>query len=624
MSYRVKIQLTILVATAIICISAFSFFIIRYQNHSVTEAKRLVNSFVLESASKIQSDLNIDIGLTRSVAYAFAGMNEIEEEKRWESLHRIISDVYSQTDEYISFWTSFELKYYQDNYDKNYGRRTLTAIRLNGEESTQDKYKSMEGDTPGSVYANIKQSKEESVVDPYWYSITEDGLNNELITSIAIPILNKAKEFMGLAGVDISLTRYQEITQNIKPFPSSYAFLLGYDGQFIAHPETEFIHKKIQETYTELDVSQSILHKIQSGQSFSFIDDSNGEKIFYAFAPIQLGKSTTPWSLGVATPYQEIIKEIKATMILMMIIGFLALVVMFIVSWIITGRIVKFILTFSEFSKEINKGNLTYKMEIKRSDEVGELADSLKGMADSLRGIIGQLKDSSNNITQAGQVLNASSVELSNSSNRQASAVEEVASSMEEMASNIESNTDNSRKTEAIALDSKEHLEDGTQATIEASEAMKNIADKINIVTEIAVQTNLLALNAAVEAARAGEAGKGFAVVAAEVRKLAERSRLAADEISTLTADVQTASEKAKNKLLDTIPEMEKTTNYVQEITASSIEQNSGATQINNSIQDINTTTQQNASNAEKLALSAQELSEQAELLTNLINRFTI
>jgi len=153
---------------------------------------------------------------------------------------------------------------------------------------------------------------------------------------------------------------------------------------------------------------------------------------------------------------------------------------------------------------------------------------------------------------------------------------------------------------------------------------METIAQKITIVQEIARQTDLLALNAAVEAARAGEHGRGFAVVASEVRKLAERSQAAASEIVTLSADTVKSAQEAGSMLSKLVPDIKRTAELVEEITAACREQDIGAAQVNQAIQQLDQVTQQNASASEEVSATSEELTAQAEQLQNTIAFFKI
>ncbi|MBN1182146.1 MAG: HAMP domain-containing protein [Bacteroidales bacterium] len=273
---------------------------------------------------------------------------------------------------------------------------------------------------------------------------------------------------------------------------------------------------------------------------------------------------------------------------------------------------------------KIANGNLTKEAEIPEKDRKGELPESLQNMVLKLREIVSNILEGSDSIASASQQLSSSAQEMSQGATEQASSAEEVSSSIEEMTANIEQNTSNAQETEKISRQASEGMNKVGGASQESLVSIKTIAEKINIINDIAFQTNILALNAAVEAARAGEHGKGFAVVAAEVRKLAERSKVAADEIVELSGKSVGITSEASKLIDQLLPQIENTSKLVQEITAASLEQNSGATQINSAIQQLNQVTQQNAAAAEEMSTSSEELSSQADQLRGLISYFQI
>ncbi|BDQ35768.1 methyl-accepting chemotaxis protein [Pseudodesulfovibrio nedwellii] len=261
-------------------------------------------------------------------------------------------------------------------------------------------------------------------------------------------------------------------------------------------------------------------------------------------------------------------------------------------------------------------------LEFKRSDELGLLADSVRAMTTKLTSVIREIVSVSEKVSSCSDTLSISTDEISRGASQQAASVEEISASMEQMASNIGQNAENARSTDTIARDSGARATECGKAVAHTVDAMKEIAEKISIIEEIARQTNLLALNAAIEAARAGEHGKGFAVVAAEVRRLAERSGIAATEISELSTTSVDVADKAGIMLSELVPDIEKTAELVQEINVSSNEQNTGASQVNTSIQILDEVIQRNATVSEQTAGTAQELSSQAEYLTGILNRF--
>lgn len=276
------------------------------------------------------------------------------------------------------------------------------------------------------------------------------------------------------------------------------------------------------------------------------------------------------------------------------------------------------------FAQTIGEGDLTAELEINQDDEIGLLADALKNMALNLKQIVVSIKENANDLVSSGQNVKSSSLQLSKGSADQAASAEEVSTSIEEMVANIDQNTQNAIETEKITVETAKDVNIADKLSSEAAVSMKSVAEKIAIIGDIAFQTNILALNAAVEAARAGEHGRGFSVVAAEVRKLAERSKKAADEIHSLVNGGLKVSQEAGKKSRLLVPDIEKTTQLIKEISAASLEQKTGAEQINIAMQNLNIITQENASSSDELTQSAEQLSSLADSLKDAVSFFNI
>lgn len=273
-------------------------------------------------------------------------------------------------------------------------------------------------------------------------------------------------------------------------------------------------------------------------------------------------------------------------------------------------------------AEDIAEGDLTTKVD--RRSEKDTLGIALDKMIVKLREVVTNATTSSNNVAEGSQNMSVTAEQLSQGATEQASAAQEASASVEEMAANIRQSADNAGQTEKIAIQSAKDAQQSGDAVDEAVKAMKTIADKINIIQEIARQTDLLALNAAVEAARAGQHGKGFAVVASEVRKLAERSQQAAAEISDLSSETVDVSQKAGEMLSALVPNIQKTADLVQEISAATREQNVGADQINQAIRGLDKVIQQNASASDRSAATAEQLANQSDQLREVIGYFDL
>lgn len=424
--------------------------------------------------------------------------------------------------------------------------------------------------------------------------------------------------FLGSAGVGINPDKLVEELRTKKITPNSKLWLINEKGNIKISQFTEEINSDLQEFIPKQYVKEILNSKEKGVLSNVDLEDGN----HYELAYTQIGNSGH--YIVVCSPIKELVHLLNPIAYNTILFGaiFLLITMLFIV--FITKTMTSPILKLTKYANAIAKGNLSQKIELNQIDEIGKLGGALSQMSTKLKDIIASVMNGTNSIYIASQEVSSTTQQMSQGANEQASSIEEISSTMEDITGNIEQNTNNSNETSNISRTALNEIKEVKEKSQVALEANNKIGDKIEIINDIAFQTNILALNAAVEAARAGEHGKGFAVVAAEVRKLAERSKLAADEIVGIVSNSIKANEEAKNLLEKTVPNIEKTANLIKEITAASIEQSNGANQVNSALQQVNTVTQNNAAATEELASNSEEMASQAEQLTEMVGFFKI
>lgn len=436
----------------------------------------------------------------------------------------------------------------------------------------------------------------------------------DAVAGIMQPVIVNGR-VIAVVGLDISLKRLSDLVKSLKLGRTGYVMLIQDDGVILADPsDNEHNFKKV----SELGKSYETLFNLGQGTTEVTI---GGE----AVRAVVHTSPQTGWKIIGMIQQSEIMAPVYKTIWQFSLTIVICLIAAIAIIWVFTNRVV-----VNPLNKvvgilgQLAEGDYTRYVDEDRKDEIGAIQSALNTMTSRLTTVIAQVMDGSEQVASGSEQLSDTSQTLSQGASEQAASLEEVSSSMEEMASNIHGNAANANKTKSIAQKASRDAKQGGGAVGKTVTAMRQIADKISIIEEIARQTNLLALNAAIEAARAGEHGKGFAVVASEVRKLAERSGQAAAEISELSSSSVKVAEEAGGMLEQIVPDIQETAELIQEISVASDEQNSGATQINQALQQLDSVVQQNAAASEEMAATSSDLAKQAQMLQHTIAYFKV
>ena len=599
-----QVSLKLKIAIPLIAIVAISFFIsngmtvFSTKKETTAAAQKMLIEATESNARFTERILNEPLMIAKTMAQFLESEKKTENTSRSRINENLKNVLVHNKETIIGSWTGWEANAF-DGKDKKYSNtpghdatgRYIPYWNWGTGQAALEPLVDYDKPGAGDYYLVPKNTKKSVIVEPYKYPIAG---KETLMTSAVVPILVD-DQFLGVAGVDIELSHLAEKLKTDLPFSGAEVYVITNTGNLVVHPD----EKRITEKFTFAFNHDQIFADVQAGKrgSYSGVDPADGKTYNYTYNPIRLGSSETSWSYVIKTPESAILASVNSLMWKQI--------------YFALGSIVFVLLAVIFISRKISS---------------------------SVVSATKQLKVSEQEINQAIDLLNKSGENLSSAANSSASSVEETVTSIVELTSMVQLNSKNAQKAAEFADESLNLASAGKKEMTHLKIAMDEIdqfsqkmEDIINVIDDIAFQTNLLALNAAVEAARAGEQGKGFAVVADAVRSLAQRSSVAAKDISSLIAESSEKVENGKsstekshealNKILNAI---EKVNSLNKEIANASSEQSTALGQISQAMNQIDQSIQTNAQSANQIAEIAKEIYSQSDSMSNLVTELNL
>lgn len=614
------------IGMAIIMTAAFMTVSVLYTRTLMIDAGiKNMNEFSARCAEdvtyQLEKYLRMTTSLTRTVAMSQA--DSLDNKLTRKDVSNLLYSLFKSTDALIA-----SFKWEHDAFDgrDDYYKNDPQYAAFNGEFNlyfTKEKGKinikqNMKLDP--ELYNSIRQNPVPQFLPASFVTI---GGKRTLTIAIAVPFYKAPRDFAGALVMYYPINQLNTIAAKYKAQSTVEMNEVIFDSNFtiIADCQDTLNNgKTLGEIYGHDAERKEVFNRPVS----QVVDDMD---ISHHANVITRGGGDTKLVVLFSTFRSNFTKGINKQLQTFAIVAFILLIIALITASIIGNKIGNPIAQMFEGCRQMASGNINVSFKTNKTKggtEINQLFTAFDEMSKNLRRIVEDVKQSAQNVNSAGKELSKSAALMATGANQQALASEQVYTAMEEMTASIQKNSVNARETETIANKVVQSVQIANKSVGTTAESMRNITDKIGIINEIAGRTDLLAVNAAIEAARVGEMGKGFAVVAAEIRKLAEKSQSAAKEIDTLTANGVKQAENSGRLLEMLVPEINKTSQLVHEITAASVEQNSSAAQVNNALQQLNNITQQNAATAEELSTSADESQAQAEMLDKSMDFFKL
>ena len=634
-----RMMLSILSVTLIIFVCIIYAITTSAYRSSLEQAMDYAAAVSWQYANSISEEMNASLAVTRTMAKALAGLNANGVADRGAVI-AILDNVLRENSNFIGVWTGWEPNSF-DGQDAQFAGseghddtgRFVPYVYRQGSATALAPLEDYSVNGDGDYYLLAQRSGREVVLEPFEYVV--DGKSVSM-TSIAVPIF-VAGRVSGVVGVDIELSTLQSLVSGIVLYETGHAELVATSGTILAHPDTQHMGTDINARFSDSAVREAIAR----GRSLIREDLSyhSGKQSIFAFSPIALGDTDSPWSLVAVIPLNEITAEARGLLIISIAGGVAAMAVLSVLLYVIASWITRPVAYTEEVVRQVASGDFSVQIPDKmssRRDEIGSLLSSFSEMIRELNAIFTNFNNAADQVAAGSQQVSSASQELSQGAVEQSSSIEQITVSIQQLSSQTHQNAENASKANEISSGARTRAEQGNAemesmlvSMAEINTSSTSISKIIKVIDEIAFQTNILALNAAVEAARAGQHGKGFAVVAEEVRNLAARSANAAKEttemiegsIAKTEAGTQIANATAES-LRKIVQDISSAAELVASIARASNEQALGISQVTQAISEVSDVVQQNSATAEEAAAASQELSSQAETLKELVSRF--
>jgi len=383
MSIQTKLLISILGISTLIFGTTVFYITINAKNTAIADAKQLADTYAREYSYRIESELNIDIGITRAMADQLLWHKYYNDSVTIHFLQQVVSD----NKDVFASWVSFELNDLDPNYTLPYGRKRFTAYKQKDNMIMEIDSLELDGNDETGLYYKIKLLRREVITDPYFdtFEAIDGDDSKKLVLSVTCPLLRQGR-FVGLTGIDLTIQNIETIMSGFKPFDDGYSVLFSNDGSVVSHPNDVFIGKSIKESDTLFTDPSMLLEMIELGNSYSFLSERDNQKYYITMAPAQIGNTQTPWSVAIVVPIYIIETNADRNILISLISSLIGITLLTFVIKYIASKISRPLVNITKTLIYLSHGNLQNieKLSVKSNDEIGKIRTSVNELIDGL------------------------------------------------------------------------------------------------------------------------------------------------------------------------------------------------------------------------------------------------